>query len=92
MLQEKVTKAHKLRAMLISCENQPEETTLEEAAIEAGVTMFLSSFGGHPHEGLATRVHGICDSVGIQLIVVDCMESPQLRKAILLWVRVFTQM
>lgn len=84
MLQEKVAEARKLREMLM-CENQPEEPTLEGAAIEAGVTMFLSSFGSHPHEGLAARVQGICDSVGIQLLVVDFMESPQLRKAVLLW-------
>ena len=61
----------------------------EDVAVEDGVTMFLSSFGGHPHEGLAARVQGICDSVGMQLLVVDFVESPQLRRGVLLQLRVF---
>ena len=70
---------------------EPDAPTLEGAGIKDGVTMFLSSFGGHPHEGLAARVQGICDSLGLQLVVVDFAESPQLRKAVLLQLRVFAQ-
>ena len=53
--------------------------TLEESAVAHGVTLFLSSFEGHPHKGLATRVQGICDTVGLQLKVVDFVDSPALR-------------
>ena len=53
--------------------------SLQEAAVEDGVTMFLSSFGGNPHEGLSTRVQGICDNLGLELRVVDFLHSPELR-------------
>ena len=53
--------------------------TLEESAVAHGVTLFLSSFEGHPHKGLATRVQDICNTVGLQLKVVDFVDSPALR-------------
>jgi len=44
--------------------------------------MFLSSFGGHPHEGLANRVAGMCNTVQIPLTIVDFVDDPDLRGAV----------
>ena len=67
----------------------PNAEPLQAAALEEGVTIFLSSFGGHPHEQLSERVQGICKHVGIQMRVVDFVHSPELRKDVRLLVQLF---
>ena len=62
--------------------NAVQLTPLEKAAAKQGVTIFLSSFGGHPHESIAGRVHGICNVVGMPLRVVDFVDSPELKRMV----------